>query len=828
MQKRTGLLPIVLTLMLALLPLAPVRAGAPAELYVAPGGSDAAPGTKAQPLATLERARDLGREAKKAGGAPARIILRGGTYFLKQTLAFTPEDSGLTVTALPGETPILSGGQAIANWAPATLNGKACWVADLSAAPLRAIRELFIDSPADPARDPSRPRTRLPKEGFYRFSNENPLGKGDSWRVQPESLKFNPGDMKAWANIGDVDLFFLQRWYDCHNKLARVDEAAHTVYFAPKAAKGIADSNNQPARYCLYNVKEALDTPGQWYLDRPAGKLYYMPLPGETPAATTAIAPRLTRLMQIEGSAADKVQGVKFEHIAFRHAETDVFDSGRQGAANIPGGVVLTNAQGCSFFGCDFSELGCYAAEVAAGSADNMFVACRFENLGGGGVRVNEGSEHTTVADCNIHKGGRLWLSSDGVFIQNSARNRVVHNHIWDFYYSAVAAGWTWGYAPTHAWDNIFEDNLIHDLGFGLLDDMGGFYMLGTMAGTVIRGNVIHDVTSYHYGGWGIYTDEGSSGILIENNLVYRANNGGFHQHYGRDNTVRNNIFAMGANMELRRTRYEHINSFVFEKNIVYLAPKAANLDGKWRDGNFTMGHNVFWRAGGGAVDFAGRTLEQWQREGFDAGSVVADPLFKNVVADDYSLQAGSPALKLGFQPIETAQAGPRALDPRQVALAQWPLPGEQSRVLLEGRLTGMELDKRRDPKVKGFERTLELTAGAPLEVSFALINRGSLEARGAVGFKIEPAEAATIDGACTVNYDLKPGERMAAKLTLKTAGATAPRCRLVSVPQGEGLVASSLWINSPDRSQPPRPAQKANPAQKGKGKSVKANAKKK
>lgn len=78
-----------------------------ADLYVSTTGSDAAPGTKDQPLATLERARDLAREAHKAAGAPQRVILRGGSYFLKQPLVLAPEDSGLTVTALPGETPVL-------------------------------------------------------------------------------------------------------------------------------------------------------------------------------------------------------------------------------------------------------------------------------------------------------------------------------------------------------------------------------------------------------------------------------------------------------------------------------------------------------------------------------------------------------------------------------------------------------------------------------------------------------------------------------------------------------------------------------------------------
>lgn len=772
---------------------------APSEIYVAPGGDDAAKGTKDQPLASLERARDMARELKKSSTqAPVRIVLRGGDHFLKQTLVLSPEDSNLTIAAFPGERSVISGGQPIKNWQPGSINGKSCWVADLNAPSQRYFRELFIEGQADPRR----PQTRVPEKGFFRFSTENPLGKGDSWRIQPTSLKFNVGEMKDWSNVGDADLVFLQRWLDCHNKLARVDEASRTVFFAPKAAKGISDSNSKPAQYFVYNVKEALDAPGEWYLDRPTMKLYYIPLPGETMAKTTAIAPRLEVLLQIQGSTANKVQGLRFEHVSFRHAETDVFDGGRQGAANIPGGVVLQNARDCAFFGCEFTQMGCYAAEVAAGGADNKFVACHFHNLSGGGVRVDEGSEHTTVADCDIHQVGRVWLTSDGVFIQNSPRNRVLHNHIYDLYYSAVACGWTWGYGPTQCFDNQFEYNLIHDLGYGLLDDMGGFYTLGAQAGTVIRGNVIHDVTSYHYGGWGIYTDEGSAGILIEGNLVYRANNGGFHQHYGRDNILRNNIFAMAGLVELKRSRYEHINSFTFEKNLVYLAPEAMLFEGRWEDGNYAMRSNLFWRHGGGKVDFNGKTLEQWQRLGNDSGSALADPLFRNVATDDFTLQPGSPALKMGFQPIDVAQAGPRKLDPRQVALEQWPLPKESPHVILEGRLVGMELVRNaKDPSTKSFGKTLALKAGQPLEVTFSLLNRGAIPAKGSVEFEIVPPSAATIEGSKALNYDLQPGAKATCRLTVKTAQRDiAPVCRLVTVPRGEGLVPSALCINSPDR----------------------------
>jgi parallel beta-helix repeat protein len=244
-----------------------------------------------------------------------------------------------------------------------------------------------------------------------------------------------------------------------------------------------------------------------------------------------------------------------------------------------------------------------------------------------------------------------------GVWIGQSSGNTVAHNEISDTYYTAISLGWTWGYGPTAAHDNRIEFNNLYNIGRGLLSDMGCIYSLGVQPGTVERNNLCHDVTRYDYGGWGIYTDEGSSQIVIENNIVYRTQDGGFHQHYGRENTVRNNIFAFGQLAQLRRSRKESHLSFTLEHNIVYWNDGKL-MEGIWDDNQFHLDYNLYWQAGGQPIQFGKDSLAEWQKRGQDVHSFVADPLFVDPEHGDFTVKPGSPAEQIGFQPIDARQTG--------------------------------------------------------------------------------------------------------------------------------------------------------------------------
>ena len=194
---------------------------------------------------------------------------------------------------------------------------------------------------------------------------------------------------------------------------------------------------------------------------------------------------------------------------------------------------------------------------------------------------------------------------------------------------------------------------------------MGGIYTLGPSQGTRLRYNLIHDVCARGYGGWGIYPDEGTSDILIENNIVYDCNRASFHQHYGRDNVVRNNIFAFGGERQIAISRAEVHRSVIFENNIIYydgepeiFADGYANE--KWMAIKVDFDRNMYCHAGGKRPIFAGRSLADWRKLGRDVHGRIADPLFVNAAKRDFRLKRSSPALRLGFIPIDLSDVGPR------------------------------------------------------------------------------------------------------------------------------------------------------------------------
>ncbi|MBW3628498.1 MAG: right-handed parallel beta-helix repeat-containing protein, partial [Gemmatimonadetes bacterium] len=303
--------------------------------------------------------------------------------------------------------------------------------------------------------------------------------------------------------------------------------------------------------------------------------------------------------------------------------------------------------------------------------------------------RINGGTEehhplertgYNLVADNHLHHFGLVYPSAVGVLLMNTNGNTVAHNEIGYGYYTAVSLGWRWGYQRSVSRDNVVEYNHIHHIGQGLLSDMGGIYTLGVSPGTVIRNNLVHDIDANRYGGWGIYNDEGSTHVLIENNIVHSTKFAGYDIHFAREITVRNNIFALGRLDQLSRTRMEPHKSVFFETNIVYWTTGEL-LHGNWEDrpysfyfhpkdasgtrtveSTFDMDWNLYFNPNvrEDSVRFGKESFAQWRGRGKDVHSLYTDPLFVDPARYDFRLRPGSPAFRLGFRPIDMSSVGPR------------------------------------------------------------------------------------------------------------------------------------------------------------------------
>ena len=427
------------------------------------------------------------------------------------------------------------------------------------------------------------------------------------------------------------------------------------------------------ARFYVENAFELLDSPGEWYLDRKSGTLYYMPMPGEDMRKVEVLAPALESFLLV-----DDAERLTFRGLAFEYAEWWVprensgtrYDRSyqRQGSVLVPAAIQFVNSRSCSIESCTVAHISQYAIHFSTNCERDRAAGCEMFDLGTGGVKVGnedprEAAHNIEVTDNHIHHGGLTSHSSHAVWIGHSHDNLLAHNHIHDFYYIAVSAGWSWGYGQPWARGNIIEYNHIHDIGKRWLNDMGAIYTLGVQPGTIIRYNLLHDIECADYGAAGIYFDRGSAEILAEKNIVYRTSTGGFHQNYGKNNIVRNNIFVQGRSSQIelgsREGSLPGPNQYLFERNVVSWPRDARFLAGPWNNTDVVLRKNLYWQEGS-EPKFGPLTWAQWRERGLDEGTMIADPLFVNPAKDDYRLKPESPAFGLGFEMFDLANVGPR------------------------------------------------------------------------------------------------------------------------------------------------------------------------
>jgi hypothetical protein len=671
-------------------------------LYVSSLGNDSWSGTLPDansshtdgPLASLQGARNAVKQLKAHGPLTAAITvrIRQGKYLLTEPVIFGPEDSGtdkfpITYSAYPSEAPVISGGRAITGWKKSEREGNP----DLFEAKVPAtkdrecyFRQLFVNGQR-------RQRARSPNKGFFYVDGELTEDKYARFRYRDDNI------LPTWADRKGVEVMVLQSWTVMRNLITAVNGDTRTVTLSQLQVGQKDWGREKNARYWVENTFDALDSPGEWYLDRGTQILYYWPMPGEDMNRVQVVAPILGELVRFEGGVwgdeepgrsgwpLNPVHDIHLVGLTFEHADWSMSPMGytdKQGSFDVAAAVEAVGANSIMLEKNTFQNLGGYAIEFGKGCHANRIIRNEMRDLGAGGVKIGEPKvpntdyESTTgniISNNRIHDIGNVYPGTAGLWVGQSSGNTIAHNEIYNTYQTGIAIGWTWDFLPTAATDNVVELNNIHDIGRGMLGDMGCVYTVGVLGG-VIRNNLCHDVTRFEgsYGGRGIYLDQGSTNVLVENNVVYRTQDATFIQNIANRNIVRNNIFALGNKAQI--TRQVHVDRkdrdwLTFDHNIVYWSSGVllnlkwddtnTTFNDEWENTNFKLDYNLYFNPNPRQVLFGKLSFAEWQKRGQDHHSIVADPLFVDPSSGNFTLRPDSPALRIGFKSIDLSTVGP-------------------------------------------------------------------------------------------------------------------------------------------------------------------------
>lgn len=550
--------------LLALLTCCAFAAVNAAEIHVAANGKDSWTGKSATPakdgkngpVATLVRARDLVRQLRRdKPSEPVTVTVHGGVYRVSEPLALGAEDSGseqapVVWRGAPGETVRLLGGVQLNRWVPVTdpavlerldpaarakvrqVNLGASGVADLGdVAPGPNGAQLFCGGKYMTL-------ARYPNDGWLRIASVPQTGDlkfpGDFRDTAPTTIGgkiagkhygrfcYSGDRPERWKDLADlwVHGYWVWDYADQYHHVQKLDLAKKEVWPEPPYH---FYGYHENARYYFLNVLEELDSPGEWYLDRKTGILYFWPPEGQTQAAV--IFPTLTKpLFQMDAVQHLELRGLTME-------------GGRAGAVQVTSGDHVLIA------GCTFRNFGDTVIDIKGGT-DHLVRSCDLSELGAGGIKLEGGDRktltpgHLAVENCDIHHIGRVQAPYRPAIRLDGVGLRVSHCYIHDCPHGGL------GFEGN---DHIIEYCEFTHTGYDA-GDVGAIYTAydWSYRGHEIRYNYFHGIHSppkVHVGSMTVYFDLPAGGVHLYGNVFY-DNERAFFTNSGRDCLIENNIFV--------------------------------------------------------------------------------------------------------------------------------------------------------------------------------------------------------------------------------------------------------------------------------------------
>ncbi|MBU4460940.1 MAG: hypothetical protein KJ579_10260, partial [Verrucomicrobia bacterium] len=328
-------------------------AGRAATFHVAPRGSDTNSGTQAKPLASLDAARDL---ARKAGEGPHTVKVAAGEYFLETPLTLDARDNGLTVEAASTNATVLYGGRPVTDW---KRDGESFWYAEL-----RGVKEGTWDFRALVVNG------RMAERAVYPGTNtlENlgtwslPLlpAVAGHWERKPThdestTMPYKPEDIPATLDVRNAEVRMYHMWAESLVGIVSNDLQRHALILSSEPAWPPGALNRR--KYVIYNTREGMTRPGQWYLDRTAGRLVYWPLPDEDMTKIRIIAPTAERVISLSGTQPKPVENVTLRGLTVQ-ATTAPLKPASFGATAFDGAIHAVHARQCAFENLEICNAG--------------------------------------------------------------------------------------------------------------------------------------------------------------------------------------------------------------------------------------------------------------------------------------------------------------------------------------------------------------------------------------------------------------------------------------------------------------------------------------
>jgi hypothetical protein len=673
----------------------PFKAAA-ADVYVAADGNDNNAGTIIAPFQTLDKARTQVRTLLTNASGPIHVWVRGGTYYLSSPLTFGPSDSGTSTAPViysshNTEKVVISGGfKVTSDW---SIHTEKIMKTHIGAG--KDVDLLFLNGKQQiMARYPDFDSSKVYLDGYA-------------------SDAISPARAARWANpsTGYIRALHASMWGGNDYKITGKDADSNVQY------TWVGDNNRSDGMHGTYrmveNIFEELDTPGEWFYDKNTGALYFYPPDGTNLNSSTVEAACLEELIKVVGNSSGKVKYLTFSGFNFTCVKRTLFSRAYEGLLRGDWAIVraaalyIQDAENIAVKNCTFDQVGGNGIFISGYNRNhvidnNIFIdtgatcvqvvglmnACRYPSTWSNhhtdmtdttaGPLTDDYPKNITVSSNYMVNMGRFEKQSAGVNIAMSQSVTVQHNtihrsprsginindgtfggHVIEFNDVFDCVRESGDHGPFNSWG---RDRFWSYQGYDTNGNNGAakypYRQLDAGKTTIIRNNRFH-YSSVHE--WGIDLDDGSSNYQIYNNLCL---NTGFKLREGFDRHVYNNII-INERANIHCT-FEDANNNI-EKNIIINAQPIglANSDaGREVAGHSHFDHNIYWN-NGQSVSLP----SNWKSSGLDANSIVADPMFRNPAANDYTVTNAAILQQSGFVNFPMDQFGkPGCLTPGPIS----------------------------------------------------------------------------------------------------------------------------------------------------------------